>query len=319
NNTPLDNTSNEETAAINNIGVHIVGHKGHLIGTASEDGYGTIWGCNVGVEIGTVAISKQSNSDNDRPEPNLGESNVSHVQSVACNSGFRIHNDGNYITKSKAACGKYELNPADDLARLQSSDGFVVGIKALIEGRGCDIGTTSVRSVSQNTLFDTQAIGNNNGYIGGNELEIKRESPIFNLLTNHIKESLADQNSGDGFLIEGTGFILKSNAATRNSGTGINYSRLNPACGPQEGVVNLFDGNTATYNQTYGVASTFSLKSDKNQGGFFKNNYASENAQYSYFEANSECATGESNLNLYNLWKENGPKDATNNEACTLD
>ena len=311
------NTSYLPTQSISSIGVHMVGAGGKLTGTFSDEGYGTIWGFGVGVEIGDIPGSPTNSKATTSFPSDAGRNHVSKVQSVRCNSGFRMLNNGNVISESKANCGKLEQFDKLDHTSI-SRDGFVIGIKSIENESSCENGHERYESIYGNRVHNSIAIGNENGFIGGNDLTLFSSTPPrFPVITNTIVNNQVSQNNNNGIYIPGTGFLVKGNEMERN-GAGIDVSRANPACGPQ-GAVNLIKENTVSRSQGRGISATAFGDDLVTTGALFIDNYSIDNNGLDFYDENDECASGDTELDEYNIWNGNLPHTASNNKPCVLD
>lgn len=344
------NKSSQTTNEIHTIGIHMRGTKGCLIGinptgepdecnnTAEvmehqEQGYATIWNFNVGVEIGTANYPILSTSKEGYPHENLGGNTIKAIQVITCNAGFRLLNDKNYITQSKALCGKAPVathhQESGKFTVKESRDGFVLGIKALttkrhVSSNACTEGNEILPSVYGNTVINNIAQGNINGFVGGNELRIPRYQHGINLITNVFKNNYASENSGDGFLISGTGHRLIKNTTKYNGANGVNVSRNHPDCGPQFGIVNVVRGTLAEGNAANGIAAILAGTNERNPGGLFIKNLSSDNKEYDLYDNtqgsddNFDCSNGRSESDILNRWLYNPASVHKAMPVCTI-
>jgi hypothetical protein len=329
----LKNSSHQSSNQMSSIGILLNTGGSKIIGSNNPQGFGTVSGCNVGVEVGYAHSNPQTPAN-----PRAGRNQVKQVQVLLCNAGIRVLNNDNIVQDNKVTCGlpkeRYnpiasteENEPADSYpypvpgTKKINSDAYVLGIKALTADTTSCRTFDTIPTINRNTLTNNIAQANVNGFVGANEMEVSRQPGE---KTNIIRNNIARHNSRFGINILGTGYQVTHNASVHDNGfSGINVTRKRPECGPDRGVLNTISNNKSHQNRN-GITAIadfrFRLPGQRieNSGTLFEYNTALDNQFFDLFDSNGQCALYPNEITYLNKWRSNTAKRERSRPTCTL-
>ncbi|MFI4954819.1 MAG: hypothetical protein ACHP9Y_02790 [Gammaproteobacteria bacterium] len=354
----LQNLASDFTDEIGSIGVWVAGDNNVIEGVNAIE-------CNVGIEVGFAPTPSTPPAPRKNEASELvtvvmpeslerrshGHNIIKHSSAVNCNAGVRLLNNHNKVRLSKASCGLVNSNIETKAfgANLLTSVGFAIGIKALnpsdnfscfsqegtnpaVPTPDAILGNETLPSVYHNVIELSTADLNGIGFLGGNEMDWKvKRNVVTNIFRFNTAKNIGDLEGSTGFLLAGTGHIVRNNTAFESFGNGVAVSLNNPACNPNflhsndfgytAVDLNKVKDNHTNDNDQYGVAALpygllsivppavlpTNLAAYSNAGTEITFNISGDeaaNGVYNLFDANNSCVTG-TGLDAGNYWSGN--------------